>query len=228
MGALLPTVSAVLFLFPTVSFGAEPVFKAPEDVPIGVELLANGGLEMPCPLDPPPDSKTFKHWHFLWPPCYNFYPRRNGGNIAIDPEVSLEGSNSLRLDPVFLGDNGFVLAHKASIPARAGDVFHASVYVRVEGGFASYWTLTVNFQIDTGAGEKTEGVTATPPRVLPGQDEWRKIELTAEAPPNAKGISSVAFKVSNTTVAGRCWWDAMSLRKLRGAEAEKTAPASAK
>jgi hypothetical protein len=195
----------------SVRVGAASDFQAPEGVPLGVELLANGGLEAGSPAEPPADSQA-------WPPGYQFFPRRNGGTVVLDREVSIEGRSSMRLDPLLLGDSGFLCSHRAAIPARAGDVFHASIHVRVEGGFECYRSLTIEFQAQSADGSKLERVSVLPPRILPGRGDWRKIELTAAAPPNTRQVSAVAFKVSNTTMFGRCWWDALSLTKLKAQE----------
>jgi len=196
--------------------GAEPITSGPDAVPLGVELLPNGGLEAPCPAEPPADGSP-------WPPGFQFFPRRDGGTVRLDREVSLDGGTAMRFEPQLLGDNGFSVSCRTDLPVRPGDQFHASLYVRVEGGFESYRSLGLAFLVEGYEGTKTELIAVRPPRVLPGSGDWRKVALTATAPPNARRLVSVSFKISNTPYFGRCWWDALSLTKVKAAAPEEQA-----
>ena len=189
-----------------------------QDVPLGVNLIVNGGLEAPCPTLPPPDKKHF--WdpkkrttgYYRWPPGFTFYDRWKSGPVEIDEAVSLQGKRSFRLSPVLFGNNGFYIAANVRVPVAEGDTFNLSVYVRNRGKFPAYRSLGIQFRMADG---KARTVAGHPPRHLDAADKWTRIDLTGDAPKGARWIDRVSFSTSNTPMAGACWWDAMSLVKLR-------------
>jgi hypothetical protein len=195
-----------------------PTPAAPEDVPLGVELLKNGDLEAPCPDAPPAADKAYwdraksEAGHYRWPPGFTFYDRAGSGPVEMDREVSLDGRSSLRLTVKLFGDNGFLFTQPVGLPARQGDTFRLRVYTRHDRPFPAYRSLNVSFRL---ADNKRANVPFNPPRSFSPVDEWGRIEVEAEAPKDAVALNEVSFKVSNTAMAGRCWWDAMSLIKVR-------------
>jgi len=188
------------------------------DAPMGVELLKNGGLEEAGPASPPADKKIY--WnrekrgggYYQWPPRFVFYDRLKSGPLAIDRDVSMNGVASMRLTPKLFGDNGFLFSQNVIRPAREGDVFRLRIYVRHSGPLPAYRSLGVRFRLKN---NKLKTVTVQPARNFSADGVWKRIELVATAPADTKRIEQAYFKISNTSTLSRCWWDAMSLIKLR-------------
>jgi hypothetical protein len=194
---------------------------SPDNVPLGVNLLKNGGVEAEAPSAPPAERKVY--WNAEkkgggyfpnWPPGFSFHDREGSGPVELDDAVSLDGRRSVRLTCILFGNNGFYFVQSVEVPAREGDVFHAGVFVRSESEATMYRSLTIQYRLASG---KTETVAATFPKLPHGDSPWRALDLTSAAPAGTIAVAGVSFKISNTPMFGRIWWDAMTLRKVAAA-----------
>ncbi len=205
--------------------------KTPEDVPLGVNLLRNSGVEAEAPALPPAGKKVFWNrertgggYFPNWPPDFTYHEREGSGAVELVDDVSLEGRRSVRLTCALFGNNGFYFVQNVNVPARGGDVFHAAVYVRCEVEATMYRSLALQYRMASG---KNEQANVTAPRLPEGDSPWKRIELTSVAPAGAVGVAAVSFKVSNTPMHGRVWWDSLTLVKLAAAPPPET-PAEAR
>ena len=194
---------------------------SPDSVPLGVNLLKNGSLEADAPAAPQIEKKAYwspdkKGGGYFpnWPPAFHFHDRDGSGPVELDDSVSLDGRRSIRLTCVLFGNNGFYFVQNVETPAREGDVFHAAVFVRSESDATMYRSLTIQYRLANG---KSESVSATFPKLPPGDSPWRALDLTSVAPKGTVALTGLSFKISNTPMFGRIWWDAMSLTKLAAA-----------
>ena len=194
---------------------------SPDAVPLGVDLLKNGSIEADSPAAPQPDKKVYWNpekkgggYFPNWPLAFTFHDREGSGPVELDDAVSLHGRRSVRLTCALFGNNGFYFVQALDIPAREGDVFHAGVFLRSESDATMFRSLTIQYRTASG---KTETVAATFPKLPPGDSPWRRLDLTSVAPPGTLALAAVSFKISNTPMFGRMWWDAFTLTKLSAA-----------